>query len=155
MRKWKWKRRRRRFRLASCGLPFIPIWSIHSALARVLRNAPSDLIRRVIAGANMNRYKTGIFGAAFVVVSMVSGSSSALAQTFENYHCADGTHFIVGFFKYDSRAHLQIGGEAVTLEKRLALSGSRYSGGGVTLLFTKGRVTVRYAKRPATVCELT
>src|SRR5580704_7297306 len=57
---WKliWKRRRRRFRLASCGLPFIPIRSIHSALARVLRNAPSDLIRRVIAGANMNRYKT-------------------------------------------------------------------------------------------------
>jgi membrane-bound inhibitor of C-type lysozyme len=103
----------------------------------------------------MNRYKTGIFGAAFVVVSMVSGSSSALAQTFENYHCADGTHFIVGFFKYDSRAHLQIGGEAVTLAKRVALSGSRYSGGGVTLLFTKGRVTVRYAKRPATVCELT
>jgi membrane-bound inhibitor of C-type lysozyme len=102
----------------------------------------------------MNRYKTAIFGAASVVAGMVAGSS-AQAQTFENYHCADGTHFIVGFYKYDSRAHLQIGGKAVTLAKRLALSGSRYSGDGVTLLFTKGRVTVRYARRPATACELT
>jgi membrane-bound inhibitor of C-type lysozyme len=103
----------------------------------------------------MNRYKTAIFGAAFVVAGTAAGSSSALAQTFENYHCADGTHFIVGFFKYDSRAHMQIGGKAVTLARRVALSGSRYSGGGVTLLFTKGRVTVRYARRPATACELT
>ena len=103
----------------------------------------------------MHRYKAAILGAAFVVAGMVSGSSSAPAQTFENYRCADGTRFIVGFFKYDSRAHVQIGGEAVTLAKRLALSGSRYSGGGVTLRFTKGRVTVRYAGRPATACELT
>jgi len=103
----------------------------------------------------MNRYKTAIFGAAFAVAGTVAGSSSALAQTFENYHCADGTHFIVGFYKYDSRAHVQIGGKAVTLAKRMALSGSRYSGDGVTLLFTKGRVTVRYARRPATACELT
>jgi membrane-bound inhibitor of C-type lysozyme len=103
----------------------------------------------------MNRYRTAIFGAAFVVAGMVSGSSSATAQTFENYHCADGTRFIVGFFKYDSRAHVQIDGNAVTLAKRLALSGSRYSGDGVTLVFTKGRVTIRHARRPATACELT
>ena len=102
----------------------------------------------------MNRYTTAIFGAAFIVAGVVPGSSSALAQTFQSYHCADGTHFIVGFFKYDSRAHLQIDGNAVTLAKRLALSGSRYSGGGVTLVFTKGRVTIRHASRPATACEL-
>ena len=103
----------------------------------------------------MNRYKTAIFGAAFVVAGMAPGSSSALAQTFQNYHCADGTRFIVGFFKYDSRAHLQIDGRAVTLAKRLSLSGSRYSGDGVTLLFRKGRVAIRHARRPETVCELT
>ena len=103
----------------------------------------------------MNRYKTAIFGAAFVVAGMAAGSSSALAQTFENYHCADGTHFIVGFFKYDSRAHLQIGGKAVTLARRVALSGSRYSGGGVTLKITKAGTTVKHAKRPTTACELT
>jgi membrane-bound inhibitor of C-type lysozyme len=100
----------------------------------------------------MNRCTTAIFSAAFAVAGMVS--ASALAQTFENYHCADGTHFIVGFFKYDSRAHLQIDGRAVTLAKRLAVSGSHYSGGGVTLVFTKGGVTIRHARRPVTACEL-
>ena len=103
----------------------------------------------------MNGYTTVIFGAALLVAGVVTGSSSALAQTFENYHCADGTKFIVGFFKYDSRAHLQIDGRAVTLAKRLGLSGSRYSGGGVTLVITKAGVTIRHAKRPVTGCELT
>jgi membrane-bound inhibitor of C-type lysozyme len=103
----------------------------------------------------MNGYKTAILGAALLAVGIVTGSSSALAQTFENYHCADGTQFIVGFFKYDSRARLQIGGRAVTLAKRLALSGSRYSGGGVTLMMTKAGVTVRQARRPVTACERT
>ena len=83
------------------------------------------------------------------------GSSPALAQSFQNYRCADGTQFIVGFFEYDSRAHLQIDGRAVTLVRRLALSGSRYSGGGVTLKITKAGTTVKHAKRPVTACELT
>ena len=43
------------------------------------------------------------------------------------------------FSEYDKRAHLQIDGKAVTLGKRLALSGSRYSGGGVTLEDHQGR----------------
>jgi hypothetical protein len=43
----------------------------------------------------------------------------------------------------------------VTLGKRLALSGSRYSGGGVTLKITKSGTTVKHAKRPTTACELT
>jgi membrane-bound inhibitor of C-type lysozyme len=103
----------------------------------------------------MNGYKTAVFAAALAVVGVVTGSSSALAQTFENYHCADGTRFIVGFFKYDSRAYLQIDGREVTLARRLAVSGSRYSGGGVTLVITKAGVTVRHAKRPVTACELT
>jgi membrane-bound inhibitor of C-type lysozyme len=101
----------------------------------------------------MNGYKTAIFGAALVVAGGVTGSSPARAQTFENYHCADGTKFIVGFFKYDTRAYLQIGGEAATLKKRVALSGSRYSGDGVTLVMTKAGVTVRQARRPVTSCE--
>jgi membrane-bound inhibitor of C-type lysozyme len=103
----------------------------------------------------MYGYKTAIFGAALLVAGIVTGSSSALAQTFESYQCADGTRFILGFFKYDSRAHLQIDGRAVTLTRRLALYGSRYSGGGVTLVIRKAGITVRHAKRPATACELT
>jgi membrane-bound inhibitor of C-type lysozyme len=83
-----------------------------------------------------------------------AGSSPALAQSsFQNYRCADGSQFIVGFFEYDKRAHLQIDGKAVTLGKRLALSGSRYSGGGVTLTITRAGIALKHAKRPVTACE--
>ena len=83
-------------------------------------------------------------------------ASPALAQTtFQTYRCADGTEFIVGFFQYDKRAHLQVDGKAVTLKKRLALSGARYSGGGVTLRTAKAGTTLKVGKRPVTACQLT
>ena len=105
----------------------------------------------------MNSRKIAIFGGALLVADVATGSSAALAQTtFRNYRCADGTQFIVGYFQYDSRAHLQLDGKAVTLAKRLSLSGSRYSGSGVTLRLTKaGATTLKHAKRPVTACELT
>jgi membrane-bound inhibitor of C-type lysozyme len=95
-----------------------------------------------------------IFGAALFVAGVAATASPAFAQSFRSYSCADGSQFIVGFFEYDSRAHLQIDGRAVTLGKRLALSGSRYSGGGVTLKITKAGTTIKHAKRPTTACEL-
>jgi membrane-bound inhibitor of C-type lysozyme len=100
----------------------------------------------------MNQRKHLIFGA---VLFAAAGSSPALAQTFQNYRCADGTQFIVGFFEYDQRAHLQIDGRAVTLTRRVALSGARYSGSGVTLKITKTGTTVKHARRPVTACGLT
>ena len=104
----------------------------------------------------MNRRKAIIiFGAATLAAGMATGSSPAFAQTFKSYRCADGSQFIVGFFEYDPRAHLQIDGKAVTLGKRLTLSGARYSGGGVTLKITRAGTTVKHAKRPVTACELT
>jgi membrane-bound inhibitor of C-type lysozyme len=92
-----------------------------------------------------------------MLVGAVATGSAALAQqtTFQSYRCADGSQFIVGFFGYDKRAHLQVDGKAVTLAKRVALSGSRYSGGGVTLKITKAGTTLKHAKRPGTACELT
>jgi membrane-bound inhibitor of C-type lysozyme len=101
----------------------------------------------------MVRRRYSIFGAVLSAAAAVS--LPAFAQTFQNYRCADGTQFIVGFFEYDQRAHLQIDGRAVTLAKRVALSGSRYSGGGVTLKITKAGTTVKHARRPVTACELT
>jgi membrane-bound inhibitor of C-type lysozyme len=104
----------------------------------------------------MNRHKAiFMIGAAFFVITAAAGSSTASAQTFQSFRCADGTQFIVGFFEYDKRAHLQIDGKAVTLARRVALSGSRYSGGGVTLKITKAGTTVKHARRPTTTCELT
>ena len=105
----------------------------------------------------MNCCRNTIFGAALCAAVAAAVPSAAFAQSsFRNYRCADGAQFIVGFFQYDSRAHLQLDGKAVTLAKRLALSGSRYSGSGVTLKVTKaGATTLKHAKRPVTACEQT
>jgi membrane-bound inhibitor of C-type lysozyme len=106
-------------------------------------------------GANMNWRKTTLFGAVLAVLGMVIGAWPAVAQktTFQTYRCADGSEFIVGFFEYDPRAHLQVDGKSLTLAKRVALSGSRYSGGGVTLKITRANVTLKHARRPVTACE--
>src|SRR6202022_893196 len=104
-------------------------------------------------GENMNNCKIAVFGAVFFLGTIAS--SAAFAQTFQNYRCADGTQFIAGFFQYDSRAHLQLDGKAVTLAKRLSLWASAYSGSGVTLKITRAGTPLKHAKRPVTACELT
>ncbi len=100
----------------------------------------------------MSKRKHSSLGAMALLAAAVA--SPATAQTFQNYRCADGTKFIVGFFEYDKRAHLQIDGKAVTLARRFGLSGARYSGGGVTLKIGKTGTTVKHARRPVTACEL-
>lgn len=105
----------------------------------------------------MNCRNITVFAAAFFAASMAAAPSRAIAQSsFQNYRCADGTQFVVGFFQYDSSAHLQLDGKAVRLAKRLSLSGSRYAGNGVTLKITKaGLTTLKNIKRPVTACERT
>ena len=105
----------------------------------------------------MNCRNITVFAAALFAASMAAAPSRAVAQSsFQNYSCADGTQFVVGFFQYDSSAHLQLDGRAVKLAKRLAFSGSRYVGSGVTLKITKaGLTTLKNIKRPVTVCERT
>jgi membrane-bound inhibitor of C-type lysozyme len=104
----------------------------------------------------MTRRKAIIFGMALLVGAIAAGSPALAQQTsFQSYRCGDGSQFIVGFFGYDKRAHLQVDGKAVTLAKRVALSGSRYSGSGITLNITKAGTTLKHAKRPVTACELT
>jgi membrane-bound inhibitor of C-type lysozyme len=101
----------------------------------------------------MNRCR--ILSAALFVAAVAAGSSSALAQTFQSYRCADHTQFIAAFYDHDSRAHLQIDGRAVTLARRFAFSGARYSGSGVTLKITgAGTATLKHARRPVTSCEI-
>jgi membrane-bound inhibitor of C-type lysozyme len=100
----------------------------------------------------MTRRGTGlVIGAALCALG---ASNPASAQTFQSYHCADGTRFIAAFYPQDNRAHLQIDGGPVTLHRWLAWSGARYSGEGVTLTIPKiGNVIVKHARRPATACE--
>jgi membrane-bound inhibitor of C-type lysozyme len=104
----------------------------------------------------MKSGKTTILG-ALLTAGVIFGAPAASAQTttWQTYRCADGSEFIVGFFGYDKRAHMQVDGKAVTLEKRVALTGSRYSGGGVTLRVTKAGTTFKIGKRPVTTCQLT
>jgi membrane-bound inhibitor of C-type lysozyme len=94
---------------------------------------------------------------AAAVAGLFMGFSACFAQTttFRTYHCADGTEFIVGFYPYDSRAFVQIDGDEITLPKRLAVSGARYSLRGVTLkIAAGGRTTVKRPKRPETACDV-
>jgi len=94
-----------------------------------------------------------IFGAAVCVLRAVTGASAA--ETFQTYNCADGTQFVAAFYPSDpKRAHLQVDGKAVALKKRLALSGSRYSGGGITLATARAGTTLKVGKRPVTACSL-
>jgi membrane-bound inhibitor of C-type lysozyme len=102
----------------------------------------------------MERRKGQVVSAVFFVGFVAVMAAPASAQTFQGYHCADGTKFIAAFYQYDSRAYLQIDGRAVTLPKRLNWSGSRYSGEGITLTFTKAGVAVKHARRPTTACEV-
>ena len=98
----------------------------------------------------MKRAAIVLVGAAILALP----TSPAAAQTFKTYACADGTQFIVGFFQYDKRAHLQIDGKAVALTKRIALSGARYSGGGIVLRTGRAGTTIKHGKRPASACSV-
>jgi membrane-bound inhibitor of C-type lysozyme len=102
----------------------------------------------------MGRHKAIVLTASMLAGAMLGGRQ-ADAQTFQTYRCADGTQFIVGFYDGDKRAFLQIDGAPVALAKRLAVSGTRYSGAGVTLRIPRsGPITVKHLKRPETACAV-
>ncbi|QAU50255.1 MliC family protein [Bradyrhizobium guangzhouense] len=100
----------------------------------------------------MGWHKTVLWGITMLTAGMAR-AQQADAQTFRTYRCTDGTQFIVAFYDEDNRAFLQIDGEPVTLAKRLAVSGARFSGAGITLRIDKtGATTVKHLKRPVTAC---
>jgi hypothetical protein len=84
-----------------------------------------------------------IFGAAGILI----GQSPVFAQTLRTYNCYDGSQFILAFFEGDKRAHLQLDGKAITLPKRIALSGSRYAKGDISLRITKTAITLKRGKQ--------
>jgi membrane-bound inhibitor of C-type lysozyme len=96
-----------------------------------------------------------VFGATIAAAGPMAAAPRVSAQTtFQSYRCGDGTQFIVAFYPGDSRAHMQIDGREVTLAKRLAISGARYSGGGVSLQITGADTAmIKHVRRPSTACE--
>jgi membrane-bound inhibitor of C-type lysozyme len=104
-------------------------------------------------GAGMKHYEKLLLCA--LAGGVVAGPTPGAAQSFQSYRCADGTEFVAGFYPSDSRAHLQIDGQPVTLYRRLSLSGVRYAGEGIVLRISRaGVTTVRHARRPPTACDL-
>ena len=100
----------------------------------------------------MGRHKAILSGIIMAAAGMTS-ARQADAQTFRTYRCTDGTQFIAAFYDEDNRAFLQIDGAPVALAKRLAVSGARYSGAGITLRIDKtGVTTVKHLKRPVMAC---
>lgn len=93
-----------------------------------------------------------MFIAIFAAAGILAGQCPAGAQTFSTYRCGDGSEFIAAFYEGDSRAHLQLDGKAVTLPKRLSVSGSRYAKGGITLRVTKTATTLKRGRR-STECK--
>jgi membrane-bound inhibitor of C-type lysozyme len=91
----------------------------------------------------MRRDFITIFGAAGLLI----GQSPVFAQTFRTYNCYDGSQFILAFFEGDKRAHLQLDGRAITLPKRIALYGSRYTKGEISLRTTKTAITLKRGKQ--------
>ena len=103
----------------------------------------------------MNWARAFVFGATIAAAAAMTAAPRVSAQsTFQSYRCGDGTQFIVAFYPGDRRAHMQIDGREVTLAKRLAMSGARYSGGGVSLQITGGDTAmIKHVRRPSTACE--
>ncbi len=80
---------------------------------------------------------------------------AAAQQNFITYHCADGTEIATGFYRGDSRIHIQLDGKALALPKRLSLSGTRFAKGSVTLTIAKdGQTATLKRGRVATACAL-
>jgi membrane-bound inhibitor of C-type lysozyme len=89
------------------------------------------------------RHLITLLGAAAIVI----GQASAVAQTFIRYSCLDGSEFIAAFFAGERSAHLQLDGKAMSLPRRLSLSGTRYAKGDITLRITKMVTTLKRGKR--------
>jgi membrane-bound inhibitor of C-type lysozyme len=84
-----------------------------------------------------------LLGAAAIVIVQ----APAVAQTFFTYSCLDGSEFVVAFFAGERSAHLQLDGKAMSLPRRLSLSGTRYAKGDITLRITKAVTTLKRGKR--------
>ncbi|MBR2118327.1 MAG: MliC family protein [Pseudomonadota bacterium] len=94
-----------------------------------------------------------VFFAAALAVLLDADSSPVTAQTFQSFTCADGASFTAAFLKYDPKqVHLQLDGKAVALKKRFTLTGSRYTGRGITLTMNKSGTILRHGKRGPTRC---
>jgi membrane-bound inhibitor of C-type lysozyme len=80
-------------------------------------------------------------------------ATSAHAQIFVSYTCADGSNISAAFYKGEKRMHMQLDGRALVLPQRLSGSGARYAKSGVSFWIKGQEATLRRPKRTATLCK--
>jgi membrane-bound inhibitor of C-type lysozyme len=92
-----------------------------------------------------------------VIAAGIAGSVAlavpAAADDIALYQCVDGSQFALAFYEADTHAHIQLNGKALSLPKRLSLSGARYSASGVTLRIDKNITTLKHPREPVTTCK--
>ena len=100
-------------------------------------------------------WRNATLAVAAIFITSILTFSQASAQTFQTYRCVDGTRFLLAFYPYDKHVYVQVDGQPAILRRSLAsLSARRYSGAGVTLVFTATGTRIRRLGRPATACEI-
>jgi membrane-bound inhibitor of C-type lysozyme len=87
-----------------------------------------------------------------ILAALIDGAAQAAPQTFVTFHCGDGTEFVATFYESRRTAQLQLDGKALTLPRRLALFGPRYSAGGITLRLKGSAATLSRGRR-STECS--
>lgn len=75
-------------------------------------------------------YRGGAIVAGAILFEVLGSLAAPAQSAFRNYRCATARSSLPRS-STGMRAHLQLDGKAVTLTKRLSLTGARYKGGGV------------------------
>jgi membrane-bound inhibitor of C-type lysozyme len=88
---------------------------------------------------------------AFLALALLGGASSAHAQRYINFQCADGGKLSLIFEQGDS-ALLMVGGGALRLQKRKSASGLWYASPYGDLRAAGARAKFTMAGRPPTTC---
>ena len=99
-------------------------------------------------GRQMNR----AFHVLLLGLLLTDCAAQAAPLTFLTFHCGDGTEFVATFYEAGRRAQVQLDGKALTLPRRLALFGPRYSAGGIALQM-KGTAATLSRGRRSTECS--
>ncbi len=91
-------------------------------------------------------------GLLSMLAAPVGEVAPASAQTFLTFRCADGTEFVTVLRQGARNAYVQLDGKAITLPRRLSLSGARYSAGRTALRIRQNTATLSRG-RQSTECS--
>jgi membrane-bound inhibitor of C-type lysozyme len=107
---------------------------------------------RLAESARQPKARIFLAGLLSMLAAPVGGVAPAFAQTFLTFRCADGTEFVAVLRQGTRNAYVQLDGKAITLPRRLSLSGARYSAGRTALRIRQNSATLSRG-RQSTECS--